>query len=300
MTPIQGTLTAGKLDEGLASTSQNASGSAQSPSVPAAPAPDARLRAQQDDSDKEQASVNATLIANDRRRPFYRRKDGNTSYTSDAALNSPSDPSLMKPPQGAITQGKSSPRTGPSFLSRVLSKFVPCVGADPRMIIDQDDRGLPLPTTHKASNNHVEMRNVQPGPFVAPLTIGQPTIDLASLPFAITPTTASRPPSPTDSEIIVPPPSNTQLLPEDETDGVTSGAVQPPGSTGSAPGEIVRAHTHDTASTGDESDGTTYTDDEGEERQIAMDQDEEDRLIKNGGSGIPIGPVRELVVFVTS
>ena len=265
----------------------------------AASSPDARLRAHQDDSDREQASVSATLIANDRRLPFYRRKDGNTSYTSDAATESPSDPSLMKPPQGASTQGRPSPRTRPSFFSRVIYKIVPCVGTDPRIIIGKDDHGLPLPPTHRANNNHVQMRNVQPGPLVPPLTIGQPTVDLASLPLTMTPT-ATQPPSPTDSEIIVPPPPSTQLLPEDETDGVTSGAVQPPGSTGSAPGEIARAHTYDTGSTGDESDGTTYTDDEGEERQIAMDQDEEDRLIKNGGSGIPIGPVRERVVFVTS
>ena len=299
VTPIQGTLTAGRPDEGLASTSHNASGSAQPPSVAAVPAPDARLRAQQDETDKEQASVSATLIANDRRLPFYRRKDGNTSYTSDAALDSPSDPSLVKPPQGASTQGRPPPRTGPSFFSRVLYKIVPCVGPDPRIIIGQDDHRLSLPPAHKATNGRVEMRNLQSGPLVPPLTISQPTIDLASLPLAITPITVSQPPSPTDSEIIVPPPLSTQLLPEDETNSVTSGAVQPPGSTGSSPGEIVRAHTHDTASTGDESDGTTYTDDEGEERQIAMDQDEEDRLIKNGGSGIPIGPVRERAVFVT-
>jgi RNA polymerase II subunit A small phosphatase-like protein len=93
------------------------------------------------------------------------------------------------------------------------------------------------------------------------------------------------PPSSSDPEVIVPPPSSTHLLPEDETDGVTSGAVQPPGSTGD---HMVRTNTHDT----EDSDGTSYTDDEGEDRRMQDEQDEEERLIRSGGSGIPIGPVR--------
>jgi len=59
---------------------------------------------------------------------------------------------------------------------------------------------------------------------------------------------------------------------------MTSGAVQPPGSSGTP---IVHSHSHDS----DDSDRTTnYTDDEHHE------EDDEERLIKSGGSGIPIGP----------
>lgn len=78
---------------------------------------------------------------------------------------------------------------------------------------------------------------------------------------------------PVDSEVIVPPPPSAHTLPDDETDGLTSGAVQPPGSTG----DLVRTATRETQ----ESDGTEYS------SEII---DDEDRLIRNGGSGIPIGP----------
>jgi len=108
-----------------------------------------------------------------------------------------------------------------SFLSRVVTKVVPCVSA----------------------------------PIITPLplkVISKPDLD-TTLDVLITP----------------PPPP----LPEDETDGMTSGAVQPPGT------QLVH---HDP----DDSDRTSYTDDDHHE------DDEELRLIKSGGSGIPIGLVR--------
>lgn len=91
------------------------------------------------------------------------------------------------------------------------------------------------------------------------------------------------PPSPTDSDIDVPLPPSVLLLPEDESDGVTSGAVQPPGSTGDP---IVRTLTRDSS---DSSDGTSFSEDE--VQHMVDEQAEEERLIRNGGAGIPIGPV---------
>lgn len=67
---------------------------------------------------------------------------------------------------------------------------------------------------------------------------------------------------------------------------MTSGAVQPPGSLGT---EIVHTHVHDSS---DDSDHTSFTDDEGELHPIQDEADEEERLIRAGGSGIPVGPVR--------
>lgn len=80
-----------------------------------------------------------------------------------------------------------------------------------------------------------------------------------------------------DPDTVIPPtPKGSHLLPVDETEGVTSGAVQPPGST---------AHPDK-----EESDRGTFTDDEfhdakDEEEHIDA---EEMRLIMNAGSGIPI------------
>ncbi|KAG8874035.1 hypothetical protein FRC20_006880 [Serendipita sp. 405] len=73
-----------------------------------------------------------------------------------------------------------------------------------------------------------------------------------------------------EAEVVVPP--ATELLPVAETEGVTSGAVQPPGSTGVE---------------NDESDAGA-TDDE--RHRPLEDEDDEERLILNGGNGIPIGP----------
>ncbi|KIK67127.1 hypothetical protein GYMLUDRAFT_156524 [Collybiopsis luxurians FD-317 M1] len=99
---------------------------------------------------------------------------------------------------------------------------------------------------------------------------------------------SSQPPSPTDSEIVIPPPPSSQLRPEDETDGVTSGAVQPPGSTGEP---LIRSITRDSD---DESDGTHYTEEELQGRDLHQslldEQAEEERLVRSGGSGIPVGP----------
>jgi RNA polymerase II subunit A small phosphatase-like protein len=70
---------------------------------------------------------------------------------------------------------------------------------------------------------------------------------------------------------------------------MTSGAVQPPGSTGEGVAhDHSRAHTHDS---GDESEGTSYTEDDDVDEHIDDAEDDEDRLIMNGGAGIPIGPV---------
>ena len=81
-----------------------------------------------------------------------------------------------------------------------------------------------------------------------------------------------------DPDTVIPPTpgKGSHLLPVDETEGVTSGAVQPPGST---------AHPEH-----DDSDRGTFTDDEfhdAKEEDEHIDA-EEMRLIQNAGSGIPI------------
>ena len=71
---------------------------------------------------------------------------------------------------------------------------------------------------------------------------------------------------------------------------MTSGAVQPPGSKGD---DVVHTRTHSQDS-GDESDATTTFTEEDDMDEVVDDlEDEEERLIMNGGVGIPIGPVSE-------
>jgi hypothetical protein len=76
-----------------------------------------------------------------------------------------------------------------------------------------------------------------------------------------------------DAEVVIPPTSSPDLLPLADTGGVTSGAVQAPGSTGLE---------------GEDSESSVVD----EERHRPLEEeDDEERLILNGGNGIPIGPV---------
>lgn len=199
---------------------------------------------------ENESSLNTTLT-NNHRVPFYRRRATNKSET---ALSS----STAKSPR---RRGK------PSFLSRVVQRVVPCVPDGPSPMSDSDQ--LQLDEHHSLDAPNLTVPTV----LILPPIISEPP---------------SRPSE--DSQVIVPPPPATQLLPPDETDGVTSGAVQPPGSTGEP---IARIPTRDT----DDSDATSYMDDEADDMHVFDEQAEEERLIKNGGAGIPIGPVSHILVF---
>ncbi|KIO30323.1 hypothetical protein M407DRAFT_69306 [Tulasnella calospora MUT 4182] len=112
-----------------------------------------------------------------------------------------------------------------------------------------------------------------------------------------------------DSAVVVPPSPHSHLLPHEETEGVTSGAVQPPGSTGGESSRMLLPPPPNTAGSGgtitssdyssEDATFTTDADDQGEgegdhhhaqEMHIEEEDDEEERLILQGGTGIPIGP----------
>lgn len=220
--------------------------------------------------DKERGSLNTTLTGNNKRTMFYHRK-GNKSSTSQAAVSSSTSHSIVKP------SPPHRPRSKPTLLTRVVYKLMPCVGPDATTMDDV-----------LSNSQMVEIRQSEAGPQTATSEASASSnLDASALLVALPTINIERPPSRADSEIIVQPPPSAHLLPEDETDGLTSGAVQPPGSTGEL---IARTHTRDSS---EESDGTSFTDDEGDDRRAYDEQAQEERLIKNGGSGIPIGPVCE-------
>lgn len=235
-----------------------------------------------DEIDREQGSLNTTLTGHNRRTPFYRRK-ANKSSNSEGALSASTALSIIK-----IVPGPS--RSRPSFLSRVVHRVVPCVNpaADSPHHSDENSSAvgelqssLALKDLNTVNQEQSLLTNVQNR--TAETCNASPSNAIAD---------SHESPSSTDSDVLVPPPPSAHLLPEDETDGMTSGAVQPPGSTGD---QIARSHTIDSS---EDSDGTSYTDDDIDHRQHMRDeQEEEDRLIKNGGSGIPIGPVRCLLIW---
>lgn len=98
-----------------------------------------------------------------------------------------------------------------------------------------------------------------------------------------------------DSDVIIPP--SKQLLPESETEGVTSGAVQPPGSTGE---EILHDHTMHVHLSGNDTDDTGGDEEYQDANNMEDIEDDEDRLIRQGGAGIPIGPVSRVQRYLLS
>lgn len=100
--------------------------------------------------------------------------------------------------------------------------------------------------------------------------------------------------APPDTEIIIPPTPTKQLLPFSETDGLTSGAVQPPGSTGE---DHTHEHIHVHRDSGEESDGSRTEDEVLRDLVTAEEDEDEGAAIPRGGYGVPIGPVSHMSVL---
>jgi hypothetical protein len=83
--------------------------------------------------------------------------------------------------------------------------------------------------------------------------------------------TPPEPPSLDNNLDIVVPPTPTKVIPESETGGVTSSAVVPPGSTAEEVAHLRAQQAHEPSS-GDESDGTSFTEDEEAEDAQGVDE----------------------------
>lgn len=208
------------------------------------------------------------------------------------------------------SKSKASRQKKPSFWSRLFRALVPCMGSSSTHAVHLDvDSASATPLREKprddekqlaqegsTSTGHTHTHTAEPStatavPAPAPLTLpAQP----------IPPITTSTPIPISDPAVIVPPSPKSHRLPKEVTGGATSGAVQPPGSTGAEDLELERERESD------RSDSSSFTDEEEREREVLSPnvgagagpglheedlEDEEDRLIMNGGVGIPIGPV---------
>ncbi|KZP11609.1 NIF-domain-containing protein [Athelia psychrophila] len=228
----------------------------------------------------EKGSLSTTLIGT--------QKD---TQTSQAGTSTPGVQGTRSPTSTASKpKTNSSARSNSSLFSKIVRKLVPCIGPSSRgHAVDLND----LESVPKSSVTHdgkeVEKTAETPAAdaeastsATSPPANTTPTVALVPSPIVISPPTTS------DAERVVPPTPTKQLLPLAETEGVTSGAVQAPGSSG----EVVVAEptpTRPTHESGEESDGTSYTEDDDLDDHLD-DEDEEHRLIMNGGAGIPIGP----------
>ena len=138
----------------------------------------------------------------------------------------------------------------------------------------------PLLTPHATDHSSCTAAAPPPPPASTPLAAAPPS----------PPSVPATPDPDSDIAIVVPPTPSRQLLPLSETDGLTSGAVQPPGSTG----DELKSEVRVTVGESDDSDGSFDDEPFGDGRQVESWEDEEQRLIRQGGAGVPIGTVRAL------
>lgn len=188
----------------------------------------------------------------------------------------------------------------PSVLSKFLRVLIPCAFPSPgthQIDIDADsvtatgsrEKQASVSTERVASNTIAPVSAIKEltppsSPTAAEPVVGQDIIVPEAPPLA-------------PEDIVVPSTPPPQLLPLEETIGVTSGAVQAPGSTGATPVEETKRHSRDSTppsnvTVEEESESSSFTEDE--DMDGLDDLDDEEKLIMNGGAGIPIGPVSRL------
>ncbi|KAH9892456.1 NIF-domain-containing protein [Cubamyces lactineus] len=232
-----------------------------------------------------------------------RRRDGQS--VSEGVLTSSSLTELPSLPEDSKAPSKRAKR---SFLSRFTRICKSCIHTRDSHPIDLDEGVSQVIDSEKQTLKDAEMAQhgtresstattgIALVPYCAPLrlttnsmaaaattTTGPPPLQALTIPTHTMP----------DTEVIVPPTPTKQLLPLSETDGLTSGAVQPPGSTGENLSHSFlhqqRAHARES---GDDSDSSSFTDEGHAHELITVDEveDEEQRLIRMGGTGIPTGP----------
>lgn len=231
------------------------------------------------------------------------------SSTHDETRRSKSPSKSLKSKKKKAAKNKNNKKA--SVFSRLFHVFVPCVAPSPRYHDEslendkpaqpKEDESAPATTSQekeKPSETAVdEAASSQPNGKEQHEAEVQNSEDSEPLPAPLQPIQI---PDSTDQAVVVPPTPTRSLLPEDETEGVTSGAVVPPGSTGTPTETHHHEHRTHTQDSENESDGSTsFTEEEDLDDGSPMDdiEDDEERLILQGGAGIPIGAVR-VVQFV--
>lgn len=185
-----------------------------------------------------------------------------------------------------VTSEKKRRRFWKWFRWPKISQWIPCVGdssATPVNPHESDVRATnPTKTTTNPTNN----------PSTAPIAFNTPskqdmkpsednTKHTKQLPLPVIQ-------SPQSKDVVLPQTPTRNVLSADETAGMTSGAVQPPGSTLDT---VTANASQNRLDSGSESDSYSEEDDLDDQMQMEDALEEERRLIMNGGAGIPIGPV---------
>lgn len=254
------------------------------------------------EKEKDGGSSLVTMTLSMPFRKRTRRKDDRSTSEGKYVTSSTGQPSAL-----SVTSVKGPPakKSRTSLFTKISHLLASCVSTSHRTHVVDVEEGPSHANNHqkdseKASHKDAEVTkeasssrepsSSSPGEEIPRAFVVLPRVSDDRKPVITSPPLLSIvPPAPTasDPDIVVPPTPTKQLLPLSETDGLTSGAVQPPGSTGEE-GKTEHS-THTPSDTGDDSDAS-YSDDD----MLMAGEDDEERLIRQGGAGIPVGPVRFL------
>ncbi|THH33246.1 hypothetical protein EUX98_g896 [Antrodiella citrinella] len=267
------------------------------------------------DAEKDKASLNTTLTGTQthtqtQSSPSRQKETKSLSDVAHSNGASSSAEASSSPVKSANKKARSS------LFSRLFQVLVPCVGPSKRA---HDLDPLPVPTAPavqgeaatplKEKQAAKEAEDLPPKPSVSSDAPAPPTAEEkpqqmaehseAPVPLHPVPERPETPaplypievPDPSEDPSVVVPPTPTKLLPREETEGLTSGAVVPPGATGHEHQDSSHDHHTHIQDSENESDGSTSLTDEESDEEAQMDEieDEEERLIMQGGAGIPIG-----------
>ncbi|KAF8622350.1 hypothetical protein AX15_007082 [Amanita polypyramis BW_CC] len=250
--------------------------------------PDANVSSKEIHQDKESgkpesSSFSSTLSGN-KTHSGPTPADASTTLRSLATSNGNGNP--------GVRDARKAPR--PSFLSRLIHLLIPCVSPSRAHLDDILVPTLPSPpgvvnedTPKKYEENKIPSSISQPqaASAVEPNTTVNDPNDVLSL----TPSPLQSNVEPLADDALQPLVDN-ELSATPDLENVMSGGVQPPGS--SAVLDQSRGQDSNQNGIGEESEGSSFTEDEDLDDMNGMDEvdDEEDRLVLNGGTGIPIGP----------
>ncbi|KAK2467769.1 hypothetical protein APHAL10511_000064 [Amanita phalloides] len=250
--------------------------------------PDANASLKETYQDKESgkpenSSLSSTLSGNKMHISPPTRADASTTLRSLTTSNGSGSPDA--------SNARKAPR--PSFFSRLIYLLVPCVS--PRAHLE-DIQISPPPGSTNDKDTHQKYDEVKtPIPIRRPVATSTPE-DVPEKLIDAKDTSNTSPPAvqanaePRADDSVQPSadlerPFNTDL------DNVMSGGVQQPGS-GAILDRTRGGEDSNQNGVGEESEGSSFTEDDDLDDINGMDEvdDDEDRLILNGGTGIPIGP----------
>ncbi|TBU40082.1 NIF-domain-containing protein [Dichomitus squalens] len=231
-------------------------------------------------AEKSSADPSGTLKDKDKDVSTFSAPVGKRRRDGQSLSGNAKSPSILIDFLPSLEESKPpAKRAKKSFLLKFTRLCKSCVATRHTHPIDLDEGQLP--ESEKQTLKDTE--TAHHGTHSSSTTVNAPTLPPLTIPTVLP-----------DGDIIVPPTPTKQLLPLSETDGLTSGAVQPPGSTGENLTPTPTSH-YDKSRRREASDDSdsSFTDEVNLNFHdtILIDEveDEEQRLIRSGGTGIPVG-----------